>query len=68
MIFGVSCLLSQESFAICDLNMLNFWPYFGLSVYVNYIILGVVRSLTLENFAFVELKILNFRPYLSLKV
>ena len=58
--FGVSCLLSQETLAICDINMLNFRPYFSLNVYVNYIILGVVRSLAYENFAFVELKMLNF--------
>ena len=42
---------SQEAFAICDLNMLNFRPYSSLNmlntlnVYVNYIIWGVVRSL-----------------------
>ena len=46
--FGGVMPPSQEAFAICDLNMLNFRPYSSLNmlnVYVNYIIWEVVRSL-----------------------
>ena len=60
MIFGVLCLLAQETFTICDLNMFNFRPYFSLNVFSN---LRDHTYLAKENFAFGELKCLISDPF-----
>ena len=43
--WGVMIPFPRKTFAIWDLNMLNFRPYFSLNVCVNYIILGLYTPL-----------------------